>query len=284
LTKKLEENLKYEIIKNKEVNMIYIHENNLLNKIRKNYNGKREEIEKFYNDVYLEYRHQLENLDYTSKDINVFKKAAKLIDKYLIEVEKLSDAVRITSQSKCRPTVIEEISSYLFNSLPLIKDGTFGIFNKNIFAGMKINNQMHIDIISKDVDFCIGKKVSLVLDSRQSLQTIIPVVCIEAKTYLDATMFGEAQFSSKQIKNASPNAKTYVLMEYNDVAKEKIISARYDNNINEMFVLRGGSRKDDIAEPLDAQTLLDYYCEISKAVEDTIIEDELITPGRILKL
>ncbi len=33
-------------------------------------------------------------------------------------------------------------------------------------------------------------------------------------------------------------------MEYNDVSKEKIIAARYDNNLNEMFVLRSGSRKD----------------------------------------
>lgn len=264
--------------------MIYIHENNLLNKIRTNYNQKGEKIEGFYNNVYLKYRQELENLDYISKKIKVFKKAAILIDKYLIEVEEFSSRMNITSQSKFRSTFIEEISSYLFKSLPLIKNNTFGIFNKNIFAGMKINNQMHIDIIPKDVDFCIGKKVSLVLDNIQSLQIIIPVVCIEVKTYLDATMFGEVQFSSKQIKNASPNAKTYVLMEYNDVSKEKIISARYDNNLNEMFVLRSGSRKDNIViTPLDAETLLNYYCEISDAIDNTGLKDDVITPGRLLR-
>lgn len=264
--------------------MIYIHESNLRNKIVNNYNGKGEEIQQFYNGVYLQYRKKLEELNYASEDIDVFKSSAKLIDEYLLKVEEFSLRTNITSQSKFRSTFIEEISSYLFKDLPLIKDGTFDIFNKNVFSGMKINNQMHIDIIPKDVDFCIGKKVSVVVDSIQTMQMIIPIVCVEVKTYLDATMFGEVQFSSKQIKNASPNAKTYVLMEYNDVAKEKILAARYDNNLNEMFVLRGGSRKDELENtPLDENTLLDYYIEIKKCVENTALEDDVITPGRLLK-
>ncbi|MDO5555689.1 MAG: Bpu10I family restriction endonuclease [Clostridia bacterium] len=263
--------------------MIYIHESNLLNKIRNNYNYKSEKIKSFYNEIYLEYRKKLQNLDYSSEDIEVFKKAAMLIDEYLIEIENFSSIINITSQSKFRSTFIEEISSYLFAKLPLIENDTFGIFNKNIFAGMKINNQMRIDIIPKDVDFCIGKKVFLKLDTAQELNIIIPIVCIEVKTYLDATMFGEVQYSSKQIKNASPNVKTYVLMEYNDVSKEKIISARYDNNLNEMFVLRGGSRKDNILEtPMDAKTLLKYYCEIRNVVDNTDLEDEIIVPGKLL--
>ena len=264
--------------------MIYIHENNLLNKIRTNYNEKGKEIEEFYKRVYLKYRQKLQSLDYISEDIEIFKQAAIIIDEYLIEVEKFSSIINIAYQSKFRSTFIEEISSFLFEKLPLIENDTFGIFNKNIFAGMKINNQMHIDVISKDVDFCIWKKISLVLDNTQSLNVIIPIVCVEVKTYLDATMFGEARYSSRQIKNASPNVKTYVLMEYNDVSKEKIISARYDNNLNEMFVLRGGSRKDDLVDtPLDAETLLEYYIEIKTAINSTNIEDNVIVPGKLLK-
>lgn len=98
-------------------------------------------------------------------------------------------------------------------------------------------------------------------------------------------MFGEVQYSSRQIKNASPNARTYVLMEYNDVAKEKIIAARYDNNLNEMFVLRNGSRKDPVSKShLDPQTLLDYYKEIKKVVDNSETKDEVVTPGRLLKI
>lgn len=264
--------------------MIYIHESNFKNKIANNYKEKGKEIEKFYNEVYLKYRASLEELEYTSEKIEVFKQAARLIDEYLIKVEEFSDKINITSQSKFRSTFIEEISSYLFKDIPLIRDNTFDIFNKNVFSGMKINNKMHIDIIPKDVDFCIGKRVSVVVEGIQTMQINIPIVCVEAKTYLDATMFGEVQFSSKQIKNACPNVKTYVLMEYNDVSKEKILAARYDNNLNEMFVLRGGSRKDSIVKtPLDENTLLNYYMEIKKCVENTTMEDSVITPGRLLK-
>ena len=71
-------------------------------------------------------------------------------------------------------------------------------------------------------------------------------------------------------------------MEYNDVSKEKVISARYDNNLNELFVLRGGRRHDDTT-PLDSKTLLQYYMEIRDAVNSVEVEDDVITPGKLLK-
>lgn len=264
--------------------MLYVHENNFLNKIKSNYKNKGNEINNFYNDVYIKYREKLENLNYISKNIETFKQATLLMDEYLIKVENFSSEIDITSQSKFRSTFIEEISAYLFKDLALIKNNTFGIYNKNVYAGMKINNHMHIDIIPKDVDFCIGKKITLKIDESQTLQIIIPIVCVEVKTYLDATMFGEVQYSSRQIKNSSPNVKTYVLMEYNDVSKEKIIAARYDNNLNEMFVLRNGSRKENIINtPLNPQSLLEYYCEIEKIVDNAQIEDIVNSTGRLLK-
>ena len=162
--------------------MLYVHENNIKNKISSNYNGNGEKIKKFYDNIYMKYRNKLEELNYTTKDINVFNKATELMNEYLIEVEKIEKEVKITSQSKFRSTFIEEISVYLFKNLPLIKDGTFVIFNKNIYAGMKVNNHMHIDIISKDVDFCVGKKVELKVE-QEEISTIIPIVCVEAKTY-----------------------------------------------------------------------------------------------------
>ena len=264
--------------------MLYIHESNLKSKIDQDYKNIGEEIRKFYEEKYKIFRHKLESLDYASKDHDVFKEAAKLIDEYLMEVEKFQIKYEITSQSKFRSTFIEEISAYLFKDLPLIKNETFGIYNKNIYAGMKINNLMQIDTISKDVDFCVGKKIELKVDEIPiSPKIIIPIICVEVKTYLDATMFGEVQFSSKQIKNASPNVKTYVLMEYNTVSDEKIIAARYDNNLNEMFALRSGSRKESISSaPLDPEALLEYYKEISDTIENSKIKDNINKTGKIL--
>ena len=266
---------------------MYFHESNIIGKINsRKYEYAREELEKLYEEEYKNYRTKLEELNFMSEDEAVFKYATELINEYLIKVKKVEKEQEIKSQSKLRSSFLEEISTYLFKDLQLIKEGHFIIHNKNIYAGMKINNQMHIDMLSKDVDFCIGKNVVLkVDDTTQELPIIMPVVCVEVKTYLDATMFGEVQFSSRQIKNASPNVKTYVLMEYNDVADEKIIAARYDNNLNEMFVLRSGSRRTDNPlnpRPLDYKALLQYYKEISSSVEHTDVEDTINATGKLL--
>ena len=143
---------------------------------------------------------------------------------------------------------------------------------------MKIGNDLKINIMKKDVDFCIGKKVKMTIEN-QEFEIILPIVAVEVKTYLDATMFGEVQYSSKLIKNATPNAKTYVLMETNQVGSDKIISARYDNVLNEMFVLR-----------LDEQSLIeysvleDYYNEIVSDIADIAVERDVITPGRLINV
>lgn len=91
--------------------MLYIHNNNLKNKINQNYKNVGVEIEHFYHEVYLEYKKQLKSLDYTSKDSDVFRKAARLMDDYLEKVEVFSSEHKITSQSKFRSTFIGEISS-----------------------------------------------------------------------------------------------------------------------------------------------------------------------------
>ena len=143
---------------------------------------------------------------------------------------------------------------------------------------MKIGNDLKINIMKKDVDFCIGKKIKMTIEN-QEFEIILPIVAVEVKTYLDATMFGEVQYSSKLIKNATPNAKTYVLMETNQVGSDKIISARYDNVLNEMFVLR-----------LDEQSLIeysvleDYYNEIVSDIADIAVERDVITPGRLINV
>jgi len=264
--------------------MLYIHENNIKNKIDSNYNKKRAQIQEFYTTEYLKFRRKIEQLDFESKDIEIFKKAIKLIEEYLVKVDELSIKLKITPQSKFRSTFIEEISTYLFAKLEPIQNNTFGIYNKNIYAGMKINNHMHVDIMTKDVDFCIGKKVLIKIDEDQIVETIIPIICVEVKTYLDATMFGEVQYSSKQIKNASPNAKTYVFMEHNEVAKEKIIAARYDNVLNDMFVLRKGKREDKQREAMDAEALLQYYLEICEVLDNIRVDDIVNETGRMFKI
>ena len=122
------------------------------------------------------------------------------------------------------------------------------------------------------------KKISIKIEN-DTFEIILPIIAVEVKTYLDATMFGEVQFSSKLLKSATPNVKTYVLMETNQVGNDKIISARYDKILDEMFVLRFNEKS-----LIDYTVLKDYFNQISKDIENIAIERKVYTPGRLINV
>ena len=259
--------------------MLYIHENNLLKKIETNYKGYGSKIQEFYDKKYLPVKAALTALSFTEKDKDAFEKAANIINKYYNEIDVFSHKYSITSQSKFASTFLEEISTYLFKDIPEIKTGEFGVFNKKVYAGLKIDKAKRIALITKDVDFCIGKKVRISIDGQIPTELILPVVAVEVKTYLDATMFGEVKSSSKAIRSASPNSKTYVLMGYKSIADEHIIAARQDATLSEMFVLRKNEHS-----PIDAEALYLYWHEIVEAINDITTENEITVPGKLLRV
>ncbi len=258
--------------------MLYVHENNLLNKISSNYKGCGAKIKDFYEKKYLPVRSALETLSFKEKNKNAFEKAAKIINEYYKEIDAFSHKYSITSQSKFASTFLEEISTYLFKDIPEIKTGEFGVFNKKVYAGLKIDKDKRIGLITKDVDFCIGKKVNISIDGQPATELILPIVAVEVKTYLDATMFGEIKSSSKAIRSASPNSKTYVLMGYKCLADEHIIAARQDSTLSEMFVLRQNENS-----LIDAEALYLYWYEIVEAIKDITTDDEITVPGKLLR-
>lgn len=256
--------------------MLYVHENNFKNKIIKNYGGIGKKIEEFYNTVYLDTKFKLLDIDFSKSNDETFRNATQIINDYYAKLNTFAKENGITSQSKFRSTFLEELSTYLFQDNEYIKNGKLGIYNKGIYAGIKIGNDLKVNIMKKDVDFCIGKKVTITIEN-SNFEIILPIIAVEVKTYLDATMFGEVQFSSKLLKSATPNVKTYVLMETNQVGNDKIISARYDKVLDEMFVLR--FNEDSLIE---FAVLEDYYNQICSDIENIAIERGINTPGRLI--
>ncbi len=257
--------------------MIYIHENNLKTKIRINYKNKASQIKDFYNNTYLPMRKAIEKLKFTKDNFGSFEKATELFNNYYDELSSFSKKYNISSQSKFASTFLEEISVYLFKDLEPIASNQLDIFNKGIYAGLKIDGKYNIEVLKKDVDFCIGKKVNIKINNEKSMDLIIPVVSVEVKTYLDATMFGEVKSSSKAIKSASPNSRTYVLMGHKNLADEHIIAARQDSVLNEIFVLRENENS-----PIDAETIFQYWEEINGAISQIGNYSAIVTPGRLL--
>ena len=257
--------------------MLYVHGNNIRNKISTNYKGKGNEIYEFYKTVYLPMKPRVLALNFNSVASNDFKQATDEFNTYYNDLIEFSSQNNITSQSKFASTFLEEISCYIFKDLPEIRNETFGIFNKGIFAGIKINSNNHVGVIKKDVDFCIGKKVKISIDNQNPIDLILPVVAVEVKTYLDATMFGEIKSSSKSIRSASPNSKTFVLIGYRNLADEHIIAARQDSTITEIFSLRENEHS-----PILESVIKEYWSEIKKSVEAATTESLVPPSGKLL--
>lgn len=257
--------------------MLYVHENNFNTKIESDYKGRAFELKKFKKEYYEEFRKEMYSINFANPSIDSFKKVATLINLYY---KKLSEFIRnnsITSQSKLESTFLEELSVYFFKDIPEIKSKRLDFYNKGIFAGLKMNSNLTLDIIKKDVDFCIGRRVNVTVEHQSPITLTIPIISVEVKTYLDATMFGEIKSSSKTLKSATPNSKAYVLMGYKCLADEHIIAARQDSTLDEMFVLRAGEGK-----PIDPYALYLYWKEITDAIKNLTATSGLEVPGRLL--
>lgn len=257
--------------------MIYVHENNFNTKINSNYKGKAFELKKFKKEYYEKFRKEMFLINFNNEPLESFKKASNLINSYYENLSEFIKNNNITSQSKLESTFLEELSVYFFKDIPEIKSKKLDFYNKGIFAGLKINSNLALDIIKKDVDFCIGRRVNVTIENQNSIALTIPIISVEVKTYLDATMFGEIKSSSKTLKSATPNSRAYVLMGYKCLADEHIIAARQDSTLDEMFVLRAGRGK-----PIDFYTLYLYWKEITDVINNLTATNSLKVPGRLL--
>lgn len=257
--------------------MLYVHQNNFDTKIDSNYNSKAFQLKTFKNEYYEPFRKAMLSIDFANPFMEDFREAAKLINVYYKKLKEFIKTNGITSQSKLESTLLEELSVYLFKDIPEIKQQRLSFYNKGIYAGLKINPDLSVDIVKKDVDFCIGKKINMTIEKQQHIQLTIPIVSVEVKTYLDATMFGEVKSSSKTLKSATPNSKAYVLMGYKCLADEHILAARQDSTLDEMFVLRESKGK-----PIDEYALYIYWNEIVNAIKNVTSHADLSVPGRLL--
>lgn len=245
--------------------MTYPHETNLEGKIKKSVSGSAKQ-----NDLillkadYLAYRGRMEAIDYDRRRPIDFDNAANEINNYFDKVDHVMSTHGISSQSKLRSTVLEEVNTYLFAKHPTIASGTMEIFNKQVYAGIVVDKNLGYKLQIKDIDFCVGKEGEIAV-AGVARKARFPFVCVEVKTYLDATMNHDVLFSGTQIKTASPEAKVFVLMEYQDsISADHPIPASYAYAIDKSFFLRNCKRDSQVITPIVGQYLLDYYIEVAQ--------------------
>lgn len=239
------------------------HQSNLKTKINGNYKGEGSFFQRFYEQKYLPWHKKNERLTRAEKE-DVFTRADWLVG-YLGEVNLIIGDGRpggqpknwITPQSKFRPTVLEEFVYYLLKDIPAVHKLGLEFTNKNVFAGLSIKSDGNIEIKKKDVDCALVKEERVSFSTGKAL-VAVPAVAIEVKTYLDKTMWGEAQFTAQLIKRGNPVSSVYLIAETNSVALEELSS---ESPVNEIFILR----KDTESE-VDRQTVYEFFCEVENAL------------------
>lgn len=267
------------------MSIVYVHNDNYDSKLSNTkYKSKWTKIKKFKRDFYLTMRSSLEALDFTENDFATFETAANIINSYIQELHSFCKANKINSKSKLESSYLEELSCYLFWKNPAIQTGMFSIFNKNVFAGLKINNDYSIEIVPKDVDFCIGKKEEIKIGDDNKGTIIIPAISVEVKTYIDSTMLGEAMYTARKIKGATPGSKTYLLAGLKDMKNIHIIEARDDSSLDELITLgpKPQGYKRGYSPIVTTKGLYDYWLEITCALEDLKTVHNPPIEGRLL--
>ncbi len=246
---------------------MYPHCNNLVGKIAKETPGtpKHTDLSKL-KSRYDDYRSAMQAINYQARNIVDFDRAASELQNYLIEVDNVVSTYHLMPTDKLRPSVLEELSVFLFENHPALVTGEMEIFNRSVYAGVVVDRTLGYQIHPKNVDFCIGKQTDMTING--VTKTVrFPFVCVEVKTYVDATMNHEILFSGTQIKSASPEAKTYLLQEFQDeIGANHPIPASYNYAIDRRFNLRDCRRTDPVALPIVGQHLLDYYIEVADSL------------------
>lgn len=234
-------------------------------------------------DSYLPMRNAISSIDFSSNDINEFKRCADILNKYLDELDAFNIKNKLGVNSELKTKFLEEFSCYFFATIPEMQN--YDIFNQGIFAGLKIKPNYTYEPITKDVDFCIGRKEKLTIGSN-SCDIIIPAISIEFKTYIDSTMLGEVMYTAGKLKGANPRSKAYLLTWVNSFASEHVFEAEFDSSLDEIIVLSPLKRKNvegNTITPVQfyADGLQAYWNTISEALKVIALDCKVPEMGRL---
>ena len=247
------------------------HHDNLETKIRANYKSRGKDFEAFRDALYLPYQKAQLSISSIIKE-SILEKV-RLLEKYYHRADRFNSGNWITFQSKFRPTILEEFCGYLFKDVPQVERLGLSFLKRDIYAGLDIDREGRARIKTKDVDFCIGKVVQATFNQRP-VEIKIPVVAIECKTYIDNTMFSEAQFTAQKFKGGTPEVKVFVFAETNEIALDQIPS---QSPIDQIYILRK-----DVGSAIDGETVWAFFQEVQGVLQRVSLGGLLTLPGKLL--
>lgn len=257
----------------------YVHAEQIKNSINKG-DANAALYDDFHKKKYLPMKRRVKKLDFEN-DEKAFEKCADILNKYWAEIKLFESTVALSDNSKLHTTFLEEFSCYFLEKIPEYKG--CDVFKNDVFAGLKINNDQSVSIITKNVDFCIGKIVSAKI-GKQKFVLQLPLISVEMKTYTEKTMLGEITNTARKLKGANPNSKVILLSWVNSFTKESALEAAGESYIDEIVVMSDKKRRSGVTTPIEfTETgLKDYWEVMSSAFKESLIEYEMPVMGRLL--
>lgn len=201
-----------------------------------------------------------------------------------------------TSQGKFRPTILEEFMYILFkdlindvktkiNDTHNLKVGSSRAYTNLFFSGSNFENFVNspqIGINQKDQDFAIYRPISISIGNSNAINTNLPIVAIENKTYIDKTMLEGSIATADKIKSGNPYSLFFIVAENYDV--DLRIDPIY-SKINQIYVLRKSKRGNNSNSlPIYSDVLIDLVKEVREHLTRnwSDVSAKLSNTGKIL--
>ena len=265
-----------EIIENKHIH----------GKILKNYatkqSGEAKAIFDNIIDLYDSYRTSIESIK-TLTDTDLYE-MVKALNRYRQATIPVFDRLDNSGQSGLGSTIMEEFFYLLFQKQTTL----IGLNHANLFVG-KGNSYVSLSfapnsfksifsnpntyVHTKDQDFVLGANIEILVaadGTSEKTETVIPIIAIECKTYLERNMLDACAATASRLKKAMPYCIFIVVTEY---MKMSYASPEL-TDIDEVYVLckakntEREQRQKNNEPPLDIQAdlLIDLFNRVNRHI------------------
>lgn len=276
----------------------HIHGKNLRDYAKKQTDYKKELFDKIIKE-YENFRYIVDTVSALNNDS--IRIAVQALNTYRRESLPAFDKLDNAGQKALGYTIMEEFFYLLFNK----KVQLMNINHDNLFVGkgnsyvslsftpscfMDVFNNPNAYIHTKDQDFMLGVSVEInvIADGNEEpTSTVIPVVAIECKTYLERNMLDSCAATASRLKSAMPYCIYIVASEY-----MKMLDASPElTDIDEVYILckarnADRERRKRNNEPpfdIDADLIIDLFDRVSRHLNAVWWKpDDAVEIGKII--
>lgn len=225
---------------------------------------------------YIDYLNNL--LEIQEFNDNAINQKTDLLNEYYNFIHENGYDGLFSSQSKFRPTILEEFLFLLFKDLVqyykteyndtenVLTSGSVKAYTNLYFKSKNLPDFIAsptIGINQKDQDFAIYRTFDISINGGQPKKIQIPAVAIEAKTYIDKTMLDSIIATAEKLKSGNPHTRFIAVAERYDVSFD--VDPAY-SRIDQIYILRKTMRKNRW-ENIDNNVVLRLFNETKAHLE-----------------